>query len=297
MKDMLDSWWRACLHTLHPRVILASLLPLVVSGTAVAVLGWFYGESAVAQIRSGLEQWALLEAVFQWLSWMGADRLRAMAAPLLVVALALPVIVITSLLLVAWLMTPVMVSLVARQRFADLARTPEFGAAWKSVLWSLACSLLALAALILTLPLWLFPPLAVIVPALIWGWLTAKVFAFDTLAAHATANERRLILHRDRWILLSMGLICGVMGSAPVLVWSVSALTLVFAPVLVFVCVWIYTLVFAVSGLWFAHFCLSRLQQLRARRHLSRDAALVSEPGMAPMLGVTPTSPSDKASP
>jgi Etoposide-induced protein 2.4 (EI24) len=269
MKDILDSWWRACVHAFHPRVIIASLLPLAVSGSAVALLGWFYWEDAVALVRDVLAQWALLDAVFHWLSMMGASGLRAMAAPLFVVAVALPIIVIVSLLLVAWLMTPVMVGVVARQRFPHLVRSPEFGSAWKSVLWSLACSVLALLALIVTLPLWLFPPLAVIVPAVIWGWLTAKVFAFDALAGHATASERRLILYRDRWLLLGMGMVCGLMGSAPALVWSVSALTLVFAPVLVLVCVWIYTLVFAVSGLWFAHFCLARLEQLRGRRRSS----------------------------
>jgi hypothetical protein len=38
----------------------------------------------------------------------------------------------------------------------------------------------------------------------------------------------------------------------------------VFAPVLVPVAVWIYTLVFAFSALWFAHFALAALRNLRA---------------------------------
>ncbi|MEP7098923.1 MAG: hypothetical protein ABI781_00345, partial [Burkholderiales bacterium] len=38
---------------------------------------------------------------------------------------------------------------------------------------------------------------------------------------------------------------------------------IVFAPVLVPVAIWIYTLVFAFSALWFAHFALAALQALR----------------------------------
>ena len=43
-----------------------------------------------------------------------------------------------------------------------------------------------------------------------------------------------------------------------------SALTLVFAPVLILVSIWLYTLVFAFSALWFAHYLLAALQGLRA---------------------------------
>jgi hypothetical protein len=41
-------------------------------------------------------------------------------------------------------------------------------------------------------------------------------------------------------------------------------MTLVFAPVLMAVSVWLYTLVFAFSALWFAHYLLGALHQHRA---------------------------------
>ena len=61
-----------------------------------------------------------------------------------------------------------------------------------------------------------------------------------------------------------MGVVCGYLGAAPSLLWAVSALTLVFAPVLIVVSIWLYTLVFAFSSLWFAHYLLAALQRLRA---------------------------------
>ena len=62
-----------------------------------------------------------------------------------------------------------------------------------------------------------------------------------------------------------MGVACGYLSAAPSLVWAVSALALVLAPILIVVSVWLYTLVFAFSSLWFAHYALAALQALRAR--------------------------------
>ncbi|MFM8769269.1 MAG: EI24 domain-containing protein, partial [Rubrivivax sp.] len=125
------------------------------------------------------------------------------------------------------------------------------------------CTLLALGVLVISLPLWFVPPLAVVIPPLVWGWLAARVFSFDTLALHATTQERRMIMHERRWTMLMMGIACGLMGSLPSLIWALSALALVFAPLLVLASVWLYTLVFAFASLWFAHFTLAQLSRLR----------------------------------
>jgi hypothetical protein len=47
------------------------------------------------------------------------------------------------------------------------------------------------------------------------------------------------------------------------LVFASSMLTVLMAPVLVPVAIWIYTLVFAFSALWFSHFLLAALAKLR----------------------------------
>jgi len=132
------------------------------------------------------------------------------------------------------------------------------------VLWSLACTFAALAALVLSIPLWFVPPLVLVLPPLIWGWLTCRVFAFDVLAQHASAGERRYLLRRHRWPLLLMGVVSGYLGAVPSLLWAASAATLIFAPLLVVLSVWLYTLVFAFAACWFAHYLLAELQRLRS---------------------------------
>ena len=263
MNRLLDAFWRAAAYCLHPRVIVLSLAPLLLAGGMTLALGYFFWEPAVAGMRATLEGWALIDALLKWLEGLGGSGLRALIAPLVIVALALPVIVVLSLLLVALFMAPALVALVAKRRFADL-EARRGAALWQSVLWSLGCTLLALLALVLSIPLWFVPPLVLIVPPLIWGWLTYRVMAFDVLAEHASAEERRTILREHRWPLLAIGVITGYLGTAPTLLWALGAAALIFAPLLVLVSVWLYTLVFAFAALWFAHYALAALQQLRS---------------------------------
>ncbi len=262
MKELLDSFWRAAAYCLHPRVILWSLLPLIFAVGLVFGLGWFFWEASVAAVRALLEQWSMVMSFLEWLDSVGAAGFRVVLAPLIVVALAVPVIVVASLLLVAWFMTPALVRLVASRRFGTLER--KHGASWfTAVMWSIGCMLLALVLLVLSLPLWFIPPLVLILPPLIWGWLTYKVMSFDALVEHASGDERRQLLREQRWPLLAIGVTSGYLGAAPSLLWAVSAATLVLAPVLVVLSVWLYTLIFAFSSLWFAHYALAALQRLR----------------------------------
>jgi hypothetical protein len=276
MKELIDAFWRAAAYCLHPKVILLSLLPLLVAVVAVLGLGWLYWESTVGAVRAQLEQWSLVLSFMGWLDSVGFGAFNAVLAPLIVVALSVPVIVVASLLLVAWLMTPSLVSLVAARRFPELER--KQGAGWFSAaLWSLGCTLLALLLLVASLPLWFIPPLVLVLPPLIWGWLTYRVMSFDVLAGHASSDERRQLLREQRWPLLAIGVITGYLGAAPSLLWAVNAAALVLAPLLVVLSVWLYTLVFAFAALWFAHFALAALETLR-RQAAAAEPSLVPEP-------------------
>jgi Etoposide-induced protein 2.4 (EI24) len=280
---VFDSFWRALLTCMSPRVVLWSLLPLFVAGALVAVLGWAYWEPALDAVRSALDGWSLSADVYQWLHSVGAPGLRSVVAPMVVVALTVPVVLLFTLLLVAALAAPAVVRLVAARRFPDLQALQ--GAGWvQGVLWSLACTAAALVALLLSVPLWLVPPLVMVLPPLIWGWLTCRVLSFDVLAHHASAAERRIILRGHRWRLLTMGVACGYLGALPSLIWAAGSAALILAPLLALVAVWLYTVVFVFAACWFAHFCLAELHRLRlasASTAAASSAAPVATPAAA----------------
>jgi len=263
MTLLLDSFWRAVAYCMHPRVIALSLVPLVLMVALALGLGYFYWDPALDAVRTWLDASALLTPVWRWLDGVGAGNLKTVLSPLIVIFAVTPVIVVLSLLAVAVLMTPALVSLVAERRFAGLARK-RGGSLAGGLLWSFGSTLLALLALLVSVPFWLVPPLILVLPPLIWGWLTYRVMAFDALAEHASKDERVELLRRHRPWLLAIGVLTGYLGAAPSVVWASGALFAAAFVILVPIAIWIYTLVFAFSSLWFAHYGLAALEKLRA---------------------------------
>jgi Etoposide-induced protein 2.4 (EI24) len=269
MSKLLDSFWRAALYCLHPRVIALSILPLAVMAALALGLGYFFWDPALVWVRANLESFELVNTFIGWLERYGLSNLRIVLVPLLVLFFSIPLIAISSLLFVAWMMTPAMVSLVAERRFSLLARK-KGGSIASSVAWSLSSSVLAIVALFVSSPLWFIPPLVMILPPLIWGWLTYRVMSYDALVDHASVEERKQIFKEHRGSLLGIGIISGYLGAAPSVLWASGAMFIAMAPILVPVAIWIYTLVFAFSSLWFAHFTLAALEQLRKENNAER---------------------------
>ncbi len=265
MNKLLDSFWRAAVYCLHPRVIALSILPLIIMATVSLALGYFFWDAAMMVVRDWLEAFGFIKNAVQLLEGWGFAGLRSVLGPLVVLFLAIPVIVIAALLFVAWLMTPAMVALVAERRFAKLERK-KGGSMMTSVAWSLGSTVLAVIALCISIPLWFVPPLILVLPPLIWGWLTYRVMSYDALVDHASTEERKAIFKEHRGSLLAIGIVSGYLGAAPSLLWASGAMFLAMAPILVPIAIWIYTLVFAFSSLWFAHFTLAALQQMRANQ-------------------------------
>jgi hypothetical protein len=265
MKLLLDSFWRAAAYCLHPRVIALSLLPLLVMVLLALGLGYFFWVPAIDAVREFLASYEIVGSFMAWLDKMGFAGLKLVLAPLLVVFVITPIIVVLALMAVAILMTPSMLSLVRDRRFPELERK-HGGSALGSVFvggWSVVVALLVM---VVSIPFWLIPPLVLILPPLIWGWLTYKVMIYDVLSEHASKDERRNLIRLHKGPLLGMGVITGYLGAAPSLVWASGAMFIAMAPVLVPLAIWIYTLVFAFSALWFSHYALSALQTMRAAK-------------------------------
>jgi hypothetical protein len=90
-----------------------------------------------------------------------------------------------------------------------------------------------------------------------------RLMSYDVLAEHASSEERDILLHKYRWSLLAMGVASGMLGAVPTFFWATSALALVLFPIVSFVALWIYSLIFVFAALWFTHFLLDALKDLR----------------------------------
>ena len=287
MPAVLDAFWRAVLYCLHPRVILLSLLPVACSVALALALGQLFWAPAVEGLGAWLEASAALSVLWSWLEAVGLPRLKAVLPHVILLLALTPAVVVVSLGAVSLAMAPALVRLVARRRF-PLLHMQRSVPWWHGVLWTLWSITLALLALLLTLPMWLVPPLILLLPPLIWGWLTSRVLAFDALAQHASADERRTLMAQLRYPLLAMGVVVGMMGAGPSLIWSAGLMTIAMAPLLLPVSIWLYMMVFSFACLWFIHFCLLGLQTLRARA-----ATPLVAPVPLPAPAAHPPNPSD----
>ena len=260
---LIASFWRAVLYCLHPKVIVLSLVPLLIAIGVSAVLAHLFWQSAQDALLAFLDASVIVTTLGAWLAAVGLPALKAMLAPLILIVVMTPLVVVCTVLMVSTLMTPAMVDFVANRRFPTLER--RHGASFAASLgWAFISCLLALFATIVTAPMWIVPPLVLILPPAIWAWLTYRVMAFDALAAHASSAERQTILSTHKLSLIAMGFVVGFLGATPSLLWSMGLMALAMAPVLLPLSVWLYTAVFVFASLWFIHFCLGALEALRA---------------------------------
>lgn len=290
---LADSCWRAAAYCMHPIVIALSLLPVLLMGALAWFLARYFWESALDAVNATLASWQLVQVLESWLGTVGLSNVRALLSQLIVMVIATPVIVMGSLLLVAAMMAPWMLKLVAKRRFPTLEQL-RGGSILGGVFSALWVTLMASFALIITIPLWFIPPLVLVLPPLIWGWLTFRVMTYDVLADHASREERHEIVKAHRFTLIVMGVLTGYVSAVPSMIWGFGP-ALIWAPFIVLLAIWIYTLVFAFSALWYSHYLLSALADLRESR--ARDAAVVTADTNDPALLAAPAQPAPPALP
>lgn len=263
MNDLLRSFGRALASALHPRMLWLTFLPFIVSAVVWGVLLWFSWQPLVDAARAALDGFALTALLYKFFNAIGASQLHAVVAPFVVVSLAIPLIVLTVLLLIATLSMPAVVSHLSKRQFASL-EMKRGGSLVGSVFNSLWAAFASIALLIVTVPLWLIPPFFALLPPVIWGWLTYRVMTYDALALHASAGERRALVRKHRWPLLGIGVASGLLGTVPTFIWVSSIWMMVLFPFVAAAMIWVYAFILVFSALWFGFYCLRALQDERA---------------------------------
>lgn len=263
LQQVFKSFGLALVGTMHPRMLWLSLRPFLIVAVLWGALIWFTWTPALEALSIFLTTSIFTSWTQEGLIWAGFDNARAWIAPLFFVMLIIPLITISLLVFVAFSTVPAIVNVVARQSAYQGLECKRGGGFFGSLVYTLWSALICLVLVMLTLPVWWVPPLVAVLPPLLWGWLTMRLMSYDVLAKHASVEERDLLLEKYRWPLLTMGVVAGMLGAVPTFFWATSALALVLFPIVSFVALWIYSLIFAFAALWFSHFLLDALQALR----------------------------------
>ena len=260
LPQVFKSFGLALVGTMHPRMLWLSLRPFLIVSILWGCLIWLTWTPALAVLSEFLTNSIFTNWIQEGLIWAGFENARAWIAPLFFVMLIIPLITISLLVFIAFSTVPTIVKIVVKQaQYQDL-ECKRGGGLFGSLIYTLWSALICLALVMLTLPVWWVPPLVAVLPPLLWGWLTMRLMSYDVLAKHASAQERDQLLEKYRWSLLCMGIASGMLGAVPTFFWATSALALVLFPLVSFVALWIYSLIFVFAGLWFCHFLLDALK-------------------------------------
>ena len=264
MQQVFKSFGLALVGVMHPKMLWLSLRPFLIVSVFWGTLIWLTWTPALEMLSTFLTASIFTSWIADGLIWAGFESARAWIAPLFFVMLLIPLISITLLVFIALTTVPTVVKVVARQfAYKDIAKK-KGGSLFGSFVYTLWSALICLALVMLTLPVWWIPPLVAVLPPLLWGWLTMRLMSYDVLTLHATAEERDILLQQYRWPLLAMGIFSGMLGAVPTFFWATSVLALVLFPIVSFVALWIYSLIFVFAALWFTHYLLEALKELRS---------------------------------
>lgn len=245
MKDVLAALAVAARVLLTRRMLGLVLWPLL--GACVAwglAAGWFWHDWV------GLAQGMLASPVLmQFMSPGVLAFIASTLAWLLVLPLFLLAVLATGLAVTALFGMTAMVRDIAQRHYPQLARAQ--GGTTAGSVWNVAFSLCAyLIVMLLSVPFWFVVPFGgVVLPLIINGWLTARLFRYDALAEHASPAEYRALIRRGRGGLFALG--CALAALQVLMSYTIVLLpvVLLFLPVY--------------SGLAFVYYCLGQLQQLR----------------------------------
>ncbi len=233
----MQSLIRAFFSLLHPRMLALMLWPVLVALALWIALAFAFWGQAVAAVNVMLRGTPVVEWMF---SVAPLAMIAAQLGWVLLALLFVPLVLVTATLIIGVFAMPMMVNHVAERDYPKLARRRGGGAVGSA--WSAFVASLWFGALVgVSLPLWLVPPLWPALPALLLGYLNYRMFPYDALADHASADELGRILRQDRAPLFALGVLVALAGHVPLLG--------LFAPVY--------------GALAFIHYGLARLHALR----------------------------------
>jgi hypothetical protein len=272
VNGIATAWARALRAQFSRRMLLLSLVPLLLSLLVWGAVLWFGLQPFLDWLQGIFAEYGWFGSSGGMLSTLGLGTLKVLVVPLMAIILLLPLMIASALLFMGIVAMPAIERYVSRRQFPQLEQ--KEGGSFAGSVWMNLTSVIVFAGLwLVTVPLYAVPPLAVLVQAALWGWVTSRVMSYDALAAHASLEERKALMHALRWPLLGIGMVSGVLGAMPGIAWMGGAvLSVVLFPFLAIVSAWLYVLIFLFTGLWFQYYCLQSLENLRAAQGAARAA-------------------------
>jgi CysZ protein len=235
-------------NLLHPRMLWLMVWPMLVSLTLWIALALAFGKRLVAALSSLLSGWLEPAAGFVHLDF---GDVTVIAAYVVLFLVFVPLVYITAIFILGIFGMQKMVDYVAQRSFTTLERR-HGGSALGSVGNGLIALLGMLVLFLVSLPLWILPPLWPLIPLVIFAWVNQRLLRYDALAEHADRMEMQRLFRQHRTSLYVLGFLLALLAYVPFVGFI--------GPV--------------VFGLAFIRYLLGALQQVRASAIIPSQADL-----------------------
>ncbi len=237
MSDILQACGRGLRDLFHPKMIWLVVWPIGVSLAIWIILAIVFGDDAVAWLSTTLSG----STIGQWIGrWLPVREITGGLGWVLLIVLLVPLVLATASVIIGIFSMPAMVQYVAARTYPQLER--RRGGTFAGSVWNAVLAVAVFLGLgLVSLPLWLVPPLWPVLAAVLMGYLNQRMFRYDALADHAGADEMRDMFARYRRELFGLGVLVSLLSYIP------------FAGLVVPVA----------AGLAFIHYCLARLAAQR----------------------------------
>jgi CysZ protein len=200
-------------NLLHPRMLWLMVWPMLVSlalwGT-VAIALWV---RIAVWLGGMLRQW--LEAA-PFVARLDIGDATLIAAHVALFLLFVPLVYLTALFILGVFGMQAMVEHVASRAYPGLERRRGGGVAGS--LWNGCVALAGMLLLgLVSLPLWLAPPLWPVIAVAIFGWVNQRLLRYDALADHADRGEMLRIFRGRRMPLYLLGVFLALIAYVPLI--------------------------------------------------------------------------------
>ena len=225
-------------NLLHPRMLWLMVWPMLVSLAVWGAVALAFWQRLAAALAGLFQRW--LEPAAGFVRFDVGDA-TVIAAYVVLFLLIVPLVYLTALFILGVFGMQKMVDHVAQRSFPALERRRGGGVAGS--IWNGVAALAGMVLLfVVTLPLWLVPPLWPLIPLAIFTWVNQKLLRYDALGEHADRDEMARLFRERRGALLLLGLLLALLAYVPFVGFI--------APV--------------VFGLAFIRYLLGALQEIRA---------------------------------
>ena len=198
-------------NLLHPRMLWLMVWPMLVSLTLWGIAALVLWTRLAFWLAQRLQQW--LEPAAAFIRFDLGDA-ALIAAHVVLFLLFVPLVYVTALFILGVFGMQKMVDHVAARSFPALQRRRGGGAAGSA--WNGIVALLGMAGMFLvSLPLWILPPLWPLIPLVILAWVNQRLLRYDALAEHADAAEMARIFRERRAGMYLLGLLLALAAYVP----------------------------------------------------------------------------------